>query len=59
MPLNNKTIKDTSGKNCTSWWHCLHLAINDTFWEYTRRTRVSGIWLLRPHRTHGVSRFVI
>ncbi|XP_037821585.1 pickpocket protein 28-like [Lucilia sericata] len=56
MPLNSKTKKDAE-KKCSSWWSCLHAAIDDTFWEYTRRTRVSGIWLLRRHRTEGISRW--
>ncbi|XP_020716692.1 pickpocket protein 28 [Ceratitis capitata] len=34
----------------------LRLAIVDTFWEYTLTTKVSGIWLLRQDRTHGISR---
>ncbi|XP_050324400.1 sodium channel protein Nach [Bactrocera neohumeralis] len=36
----------------------LRLAIVDTFWEYTQTTKVSGIWLLRRNRTHGVSRWI-
>lgn len=37
----------------------LRLAIVDTFWEYTQTTKVSGIWLLRRNRTHGVSRYAL
>ncbi|KAH8340086.1 hypothetical protein KR067_008468 [Drosophila pandora] len=29
-----------------------------TFWEYTERTKVSGMWLLRRNRTRGLSRFI-
>lgn len=29
-----------------------------TFWEYSERTKVSGMWLLRRNRTYGVSRFI-
>lgn len=37
----------------------LRLAIVETFWEYTQTTKVSGIWLLRQNRTHGVSRYAL
>ncbi|XP_013108195.2 sodium channel protein Nach [Stomoxys calcitrans] len=40
------------------WWKRFRLALGDTFQEYAKRTKVSGIWLLRPTRTTGVSRFV-
>ncbi|SPP72804.1 blast:Sodium channel protein Nach [Drosophila guanche] len=36
----------------------LRAAIASTFWEYTERTKVSGMWLLRRQRTHGLSRFI-
>ncbi|XP_054740035.1 sodium channel protein Nach [Anastrepha obliqua] len=36
----------------------LRLAIVDTFWEYTQTTKVSGIWLLRRNKTHGISRWI-
>lgn len=36
--------------------HPLRAAITNTFWEYTERTKVSGMWLLRRNRTHGLSR---
>ncbi|EDW10780.1 sodium channel protein Nach [Drosophila mojavensis] len=38
--------------------HPLKLAIANTFWEYTERTKVSGMWLLRRNRTHGLSRVI-
>ncbi|XP_062131197.1 sodium channel protein Nach [Drosophila sulfurigaster albostrigata] len=38
--------------------HPLRLAIANTFWEYTERTKVSGMWLLRRNRTHGLSRYI-
>ncbi|XP_016957179.1 sodium channel protein Nach [Drosophila biarmipes] len=36
----------------------LRTAMVATFWEYTERTKVSGIWLMRRNRTYGLSRFI-
>ncbi|XP_037941388.1 sodium channel protein Nach [Teleopsis dalmanni] len=41
-----------------TWLRLLSLAIKDTFWEYTQKTKVSGMWLLREKRTRGVSRLI-
>ncbi|XP_030375575.1 sodium channel protein Nach [Scaptodrosophila lebanonensis] len=38
--------------------YVLRMAIVQTFWEYTERTKVSGMWLLRQNRTEGLSRFI-
>ncbi|EDW60372.1 sodium channel protein Nach [Drosophila virilis] len=38
--------------------HPFRLAISNTFWEYTERTKVSGMWLLRRNRTQGLSRLI-
>ncbi|XP_064536695.1 sodium channel protein Nach [Drosophila montana] len=38
--------------------HPFRLAIANTFWEYTERTKVSGMWLLRRNRTQGLSRLI-
>jgi len=36
----------------------IRTAILATFWEYTERTKVSGMWLMRRNRTYGLSRFI-
>ncbi|XP_075159387.1 pickpocket 6 [Haematobia irritans] len=40
------------------WRKRFRLALDDTFQDYAKRTKVSGIWLLRPSRTSGISRFL-
>ncbi|XP_005175804.1 sodium channel protein Nach [Musca domestica] len=40
------------------FWKRFRLALGDTFLEYAMRTKVSGIWLLRPTKTHGVTKYI-
>ncbi|XP_061388998.1 sodium channel protein Nach [Musca vetustissima] len=40
------------------FWKRFRLAMADTFLEYAMRTKVSGIWLLRPSKTHRVTKCI-
>ncbi|XP_055846061.1 sodium channel protein Nach [Episyrphus balteatus] len=42
----------------SSWRQRMRLALRDTFFEYTKVTRVNGIWMLRKNRTKGLMRFM-
>ncbi|XP_017835335.1 sodium channel protein Nach [Drosophila busckii] len=66
MVIVTKWPSNGGASSLTAWQRVLHkcrsqplwLAIGNTFWEYTQRTKLSGMWLLRRNRTHGVSRFI-
>ncbi|EDW00582.1 sodium channel protein Nach [Drosophila grimshawi] len=58
--MSKRSASGSSRQRLLQRWrsHPLKLAIVNTFWEYTERTKVSGMWLLRRNRTQGLSRFI-
>lgn len=55
-PAKRSTASSSGGRRQRLLQLWLRGAITNTFWEYTERTKVSGMWLLRRNRTHGLSR---
>ncbi|EDW04603.1 GH11787 [Drosophila grimshawi] len=55
--MSKRSASGSSRQRLLHRWrsHPLKLAIVNTFWEYTERTKVSGMWLLRRNRTQGLS----